>query len=204
MAAHPSRAALLALLLGLVLAFPAYATGVICGTVRDAVTANPIVAAGIFVRQTTGQYTGYNGATDATGHYCIGAIPAGTYDLEVRLDDYQVAYRRGIVVTNVTTGVDVDARFLKSALLPLWPNPGRRSVSFRMRIRDTGPIALEVVDVNGRLLMGWTGLAGAGEDRTVNWDFRDATGRTLPAGRYFVRLSAGDLMVVRSFARLPY
>ena len=81
---------------------PAYAAGILCGTVRDAVTANPIVGAGIFLRQTTGQYTGFNGATDATGHYCISGIPAGTYDLEVRLDDYQVAYRRGVVVNDVT------------------------------------------------------------------------------------------------------
>ena len=203
MAACPSRAAVLTLALGLALAMPAHATGVICGTVRDAITTNPIVGAGIFVRQTTGQYTGYNGATDATGHYCISGIPAGTYDLEVRLDDYQVAYRRGIVVTNVTTGVDVDARFLKSTLSPPWPNPARKGISFRLRIRDAGPIELAVVDVNGRMIKGWTGLAGAGEDRTLNWDFRDATGHTMPAGRYFVRLSAGDLMIARSFARIP-
>ena len=203
MAACPSRAAVLTLAFGLALAMPAHATGVICGTVRDAITTNPIVGAGIFVRQTTGQYTGYNGATDATGHYCISGIPAGTYDLEVRLDDYQVAYRRGIVVTNVTTGVDVDARFLKSTLSPPWPNPARKGISFRLRIRDAGPIELAVVDVNGRMIKGWTGLAGAGEDRTLNWDFRDATGHTMPAGRYFVRLSAGDLMIARSFARIP-
>lgn len=202
MVACPSRAAVLALVFGLALAVPAHATGVICGTVRDGITANPIVGAGIFVRQTTGQYTGYNGATDATGHYCVGGIPAGTYDLEVRLDDYQVAYRRGIVVNDAVTGVDVDARYLQSTLSPPWPNPGRNSVSFRLRIRDAGPIRLTVVDANGRALKGWKGLAGAG-DRTLNWDFRDATGHELPAGRYFARLSAGDLTIVRSFVRLP-
>ena len=153
--------------------------------------------------QTTGEYTGFNGATDATGHYCIGGIPAGTYDLEVRLDDYQVAYRRGIIVNDVVTSVDVDTRFLKSTLAPPWPNPARKGVSFHLRIRDAGPIELAVVDVHGRVMKGWTRFAAAGEDRTLNWDLRDATGRTLPAGRYFVRLSAGDLMIVRSFARLP-
>mgnify|MGYP001162052692 CR=1 FL=1 len=203
MAACPSRAALLTLALGLALALPAQATGVVCGTVRDAITASPIAGAGIFVRQTTGQYAGYNGATDVTGHYCIGGIPAGTYDLEVRIDDHQVAYRRGVVVNDAVTGVDVDARFLKSTLSPAWPNPARRGVSFHLRIRDAGPIELVAVDVNGRVLKGWTGLAGAGEDRTLNWDFRDATGRMLPAGRYFVRLSAGDLSITRSFARIP-
>ncbi len=203
MAAARLRAVLLAVILCAVCVSAAQATGVICGTVRDAITAQPIVGAGIFVRQTTGPYTGLNGATDAAGHYCIGGIPAGTYDLEVRVDDYQVAYRRGVVVTDQTTGVDVDAHFLKSTLSPPWPNPARNGVSFRLRIRDAGTIGLAVVDLNGRLLKGWTGLAGAGEDRTIHWDFRDAAGRTLPAGRYFLRLSAGDLAMIRSFVRLP-
>ena len=201
-AAPRLRTLLLAALLSVTCVSSALAAGVICGTVRDAVTLSPIVGAGIFVRQTTGQYTGLNGGTDATGHYCISGIPAGTYDLEVRLDDYQVVYRRGVVVSDEVTGVDVDARFLKSSLAQPWPNPARDGVSFRLQIRDAGPIELAVVDLHGRVLKGWTGLAGAGEDRPLRWDFRDAAGRTLPAGRYFVRLSAGDLAMVRSFARL--
>ncbi len=203
MAACRTRVALLTLALGLALAVPAHAAGVICGTVRDGITTDPIVGAGIFVRQTTGEYTGLYGATDVTGHYCISGIPAGTYDLEVRLDDYQVSYRRGVVVMDEVTGVDIDARFLRSALLPPWPNPAHREVSFRLRVRDAGAIELAVVDLRGRLVKGWKGLAGNGEDRTIRWDFRDAAGRTLPAGRYFVRLSVGDLAIVRSFARLP-
>ena len=62
------RAGILAIVLCVALCAPAYAAGILCGTVRDAVTGNPIVGAGIFLRQTTGQYTGFNGATDATGH----------------------------------------------------------------------------------------------------------------------------------------
>jgi hypothetical protein len=203
MAACRPRAVFIAVLLCVALCAPAHAAGTLCGTVRDAVTGNPIVAAGIFLRQTTGEYTGFNGATDATGSYCISGIPAGTYDLEVRLDDYQVAYRRGIVVNDATTSVDVDARFMTSTLAPPWPNPSRASVRFRMRIRDAGSVDLTVVDVNGRLVKGWKGLAGAGEEKLVTWDFRDAAGRRVPAGRYFVRLSAGDRSISRAFARIP-
>ncbi|NOT33131.1 MAG: T9SS type A sorting domain-containing protein [Candidatus Eisenbacteria bacterium] len=203
MAACRPRVVLLALVLCVALCAPAYAAGILCGTVRDAVTSNPIAGAGIFLRQTTGQYTGLNGATDATGHYCINGIPAGTYDLEVRLDDYQVAYRRGVVVNDVPVSVDVDARFMASTLSPAWPNPSRESVRFRMRIRDSGAIDLTILDVNGRLMTGWTGLAGVGEERVVTWDFRDTAGRRVPAGRYFVRLSAGDRSISRAFARIP-
>jgi hypothetical protein len=203
LAACRPRAVLLAIVLCVALCAPAYAAGILCGNVRDAVTGNPIVGAGIFLRQTTGQYTGFYGATDATGHYCIGGIPGGTYDLEVRVDDYQVAYRRGVVVNDATASVDVDARFMTSTLSLPWPNPGRASVRFRMRIRDAGSVDLTVVDVNGRLMKGWTGLAGAGEERTVTWDFRDTAGRRVPAGRYFVRLSAGDRSISRAFARIP-
>ena len=202
MAACRPRAVLLSIVLSVALCAPAFAAGVLCGTVRDAVTGNPIVAAGVFLRQTTGEYTGLHGATDANGSFCISGIPASTYDLEVRVDDHQVAYRRGIVVNDATTSVDVDARFMTSTLSPPWPNPSRESVRFRMRIRDTGPIQLRVVDVNGRLLKGWTGLAGTGEERTVTWDFRDAAGRHVPVGRYFVRLSAGDRSISRAFARI--
>ena len=203
MAACRPRAVLLAIILCVALCAPAYSAGILCGTVRDAVTGNPIVGAGIFLRQTTGQYTGFNGATDATGHYCISGIPVGTYDIEVRLDDYQVAYRRNVVVNDATTSVDVDARFMTSTLSPPWPNPSRASVSFGLRIRDAGSIDLTIIDVNGRLMKGWTGLAGAGEERTVTWDFRDIAGRRVPAGRYFVRLSAGDRSISRAFARIP-
>ena len=118
MAASLRRAVLLAALFCAACVSTSLAAGVLCGTVRNAVTGNPIVGAGIFLRQTTGQYTGFNGATDATGRYCINGIPAGTYDLEVRLDDYQVAYRRGVVVNDVSTSVDVDARFMTSTLSP--------------------------------------------------------------------------------------
>jgi len=58
--------------------------GTICGTVTDAVTGSRVNKAGIFVRTTSGEYTGLYGATDAIGEFCIDEVPAGVYDLEVR------------------------------------------------------------------------------------------------------------------------
>jgi hypothetical protein len=181
----------------------AFATGSVCGTVTNQLTTAPVEGVGVFVRQTTGQYTGYSGATDVTGHYCVTGIPAGTYDLEFRRDNYQVAYRRNVVVTNDAAGVDVEAGFLRSSIDPPAPNPARGRVSFALRIRDQGPISVAVFDLSGRMVKGWTGLAGAGEQRTLTWDFRDAAGRRVPAGRYVVRLSARDLAMTRSFICLP-
>jgi len=181
----------------------AFATGSVCGTVTNQLTTAPIEGVGVFVRQTTGEYTGYSSATDVTGHYCVTGIPAGTYDLEFRRDNYQVAYRRNIVVTNDASGVDVEAGFIQSSIGPPAPNPARSRVSFVLRIREQGPIDLAVFDLSGRMVKGWSGLAGAGEQRTLTWDFRDAAGRRVPAGRYLVRLSARDLAMTRSFICLP-
>jgi hypothetical protein len=48
----------------------------ICGTVRDAQPGAPIADAGVFVRTISGDYTGFSGATDLAGHFCVPDIPA--------------------------------------------------------------------------------------------------------------------------------
>ena len=43
----------------------------------------------MFLRKPGGAYTGYSGATDLAGAFCIGGLPGGTYDLEVRVDSHR-------------------------------------------------------------------------------------------------------------------
>jgi hypothetical protein len=174
--------------------------GVLCGTVRDRTTNGPIARAGVFVRAAaTGAYTGLSAGTDAQGRFCVDPIPAGTYDLEIRVDDYRVGYRTGVVVTDDPTDVDLEAAL---ASFDLWPQPARGEIFIALRLARAAPIRLEVFDARGRLVKAWAAPASVGE-RTFRWDFRDRGGRLLPAATYWVRLRAADVVAVRSVTRVP-
>jgi hypothetical protein len=192
------------LLIGLALAalLPAIAwAGTLCGTVTDRTTNAPIAHAGIFIRTPSGAYTGLNGATDANGEFCIVNVPAGTYDIEVRVDDFQVGYLRGVVVTGSATGVSIGADPTIASLAPPSPNPARVSSLLRWRLPAPSAVELVILDARGRLVRGFSASLPAGE-HSQSWDLRDASGRAVPAGLYFVRLEAGGRCLVRSLIRI--
>ncbi|NNE45014.1 MAG: hypothetical protein HKN12_12475, partial [Gemmatimonadetes bacterium] len=69
-------------------------------------------------------------------------------------------------------------------------NPARSASRFGVRLDRRGPARLEVFDVTGRrvrTLFNGVQPAGAAER---NWDLRDAAGRPVSAGLYFVRLTS--------------
>jgi hypothetical protein len=194
-----SPAGVLALLLFLESAGLASA-GSICGTVRDGISLQPVPNAAVFLFDDLDQYTGLYAGTDVDGHYCINNIPAGTYTIQVRVDDYLSAVVRGIAVEDDATAVDVTTRpplFLGQP----WPNPARNDVTFQLDAPDGAQTSLEVYDVRGRLVMGWSGIAPAG-GRTIHWNFRDAHGESVASGIYLVRLRAGGNEAVRRFVRI--
>ena len=173
--------------------------GAICGIVRDSQSLQPVPRAAVFLFDNLDQYTGRYAGTDLTGHYCINNVPNGTYTLQVRVDDYLAAVVRNIVV-NQATGVDVTTRpplFLNQP----WPNPATSDVVFELNAPDGASMLLEVYDVRGRLVMGWSGDGSAGT-RTVRWNLRDTGGEPVASGIYLVRLRSGGNEAVRRFVRL--
>jgi hypothetical protein len=46
-----------------------------------------------------------------------------------------------------------------------------------------------VVDVTGRRVCAWSGVADGGRDGRITWNGVDDGGRPLPAGVYFARLT---------------
>lgn len=78
---------------GLATAVPAGA-GTLCGTVRDILTDGPVASAGVFLRNLDWSYTGLHAASAADGSWCIDPVPAGTYHLDVRVDDYRIGLVR--------------------------------------------------------------------------------------------------------------
>jgi hypothetical protein len=200
---RPSRVALAAIVVwGLVLSAGPAVAGTICGTIQDAGTSAPVAHAGVFVRLPDGTNTGFYGATDSTGHFCISGIPAGTYDLEMLLDDYQVAYKRNVVVTETTDAV-VSATLSRVMLALPEPNPARDEVRLQWVLSEAAGVRLIVYDVSGRMIQGWsTRLLPAGA-HSIRWDLRAADGRAIPAGSYFVVLDVSGTRYVRSFLRVP-
>lgn len=182
---------------------PAHAAGTLCGIVRDGQTLAGVPRAGLFLRTPAGAYTGLNSATDASGHFCFSAIPAATYDIEVRVDDYRTAYLRNVVVVDAVSGVEIGLEPAPAGLAPPTPNPATARVEFSFHLNQPGQVRLLVCDVRGRLVTGWQTTEASAGDRRIAWDFRDREGRSVAPGRYFVKLETDGYSVTRSLIRLP-
>lgn len=77
-------------------------------------------------------------------------------------------------------------------LLPGVPNPFRVQTSIHYVLPQDSPVRLTVHDILGRQVrVLYHGPRVAGE-HTQSWDGRDASGRRVAAGAYFVRLQARD------------
>ncbi len=176
------------------------AAGTLCGTVRDATTNSPISQAGIFLRTTTGAFTGFSTGTALDGSFCLSDVPAGTYDIAVLRDDYVVAYLRGVVVNEsaVDVGVLVSAGL---ALARPSPNPAFSSSRLAWSLPTAGRMQLRIFDAKGRFVRGWGGDAPAGSGALV-WDLRDAGGSLVSSGNYFLVLESGGARQMRSLVRV--
>ncbi len=91
-----------------------------------------------------------------------------------------------------TTGVEPGGAVASLALAAA-PNPARRgnAVNVRFGAPSAQAVVLEAFDAKGRRVHKL--YDGSAEDgRTVAWDGRDATGRAVPAGIYWLRLSTRE------------
>ena len=70
-------------------------------------------------------------------------------------------------------------------------NPFRRETGVRFALAAQTSVTLDIFDVSGRRVTRLSDESLSAGEHTVNWDGRDAAGRTLPAGLYLYRLNAG-------------
>jgi len=71
------------------------------------------------------------------------------------------------------------------------PNPWGERVTFSViGVRATAPASVRVFDLAGREVWSWRGALAAGEP--LEWNGRDADGRTLASGVYFYRVELPD------------
>jgi hypothetical protein len=83
------------------------------------------------------------------------------------------------------------------------PNPFRTSLSLQFAIPEQGEeFRLQIFDIAGRLVREWqTGAVAAGI-KTIEWDGRSNTGRSVGSGIYFIRYQAGEFKTTAKVVRL--
>jgi hypothetical protein len=188
------------LLASFLLASPA-AAGTLCGTVRDGASAAPLPGALVLAYLPDGSWANASAVTAGDGTFCLD-VPAGTYDLQVHVNDHLVGTLKSIVVSDEVTGVEIDG-VLPVLALGVYPNPARALATLTFQAPGAERVEVGVYDLRGRFVRGWSADAARAVGADIAWDFRDRDGREVPAGIYFVRLSAGSRSVVRSLVRLP-
>lgn len=84
--------------------------------------------------------------------------------------------------TGQVAGVNTPAPRL--GLAPIHPNPARERATLAWWSDGPGELAIQVVDVAGRSVARWTRVPTAAGAGSVDWDLRDASGRSVPPGLY--------------------
>lgn len=112
------------------------------------------------------------------------------------LDDIPFASDHAPRVADFTVGTyvsgvpDAGAIFGAARLLPNAPNPFNPSTQLRFRLDRAGDAALNVYDVQGRLVRAFPAASYDAGVHEVTWDGRDLLGRPVASGVYHVLLSA--------------
>ena len=109
------------------------------------------------------------------------------------------------LVAGGTTGVD-EAAIARFAFSAPFPNPSVTTASFQFTIpsedlRPTNHLALEFVDVRGRMVR-VIPIPTTYETQRITWDGKANDGTNAPAGVYFARLVINDKVAVRKFVRI--
>jgi immune inhibitor A len=81
---------------------------------------------------------------------------------------------------------------LTTGLLPISPNPFSRTTTIRYTLRSDTHVRLSVYDARGVVVRRLENSIVSSGQHGLEWDGRDDSGRTVSAGVYFVRFTAGS------------
>jgi hypothetical protein len=79
--------------------------------------------------------------------------------------------------------------------LRISPNPARRATTFSVGAELGGPQRITVADICGRVVWRSDDVCAGGGYRVLTWDGRDAGGKPLPSGIYFVKFGTSGRSV---------
>jgi flagellar hook assembly protein FlgD len=119
--------------------------------------------------------------------------PGGSAWVDAGVDYFYRAVAQIDYAVQENTGVD-ERTF---ALMQNRPNPVKGATTIRFELPQRTETSLKVYDVNGRLVRTLFDEVKDAGAFTVQWNGMDGLGRTLPAGVYFYRLSAGEQVATR-------
>jgi hypothetical protein len=80
----------------------------------------------------------------------------------------------------------------KLKLFQNYPNPFNPSTNISFRLTEPELVTLNIYDISGRLLKNLLNTNLSAGSHSVRWDSKDESGKTLAAGVYFYKLSAGE------------
>jgi hypothetical protein len=138
------------------------------------------------------------GYTNASGQVSLYATPSttGTMSATVWARNH-TPYMGTITVTGVGTE-ETTSPLATTRLNPVSPNPAVESATLSFSIAVPSVVSLEVYDLGGRKVTTLVNQEMQAGIHSIVWDITDASGRTVPAGVYHVRLSTAGFSEVSS------
>ena len=125
---------------------------------------------------------------------CGNAIPLFSTDL------------RANVIGKIIVSSAVDAPVLTNSTIPVelqvYPNPFRSGAEMRFSLNRTEPVTLDVYNLAGQRVTRLLDAALDAGNHQVTWSGRDADGRPVAAGMYFVRMQTPTEKKVKQVLRL--
>ena len=133
--------------------------------------------------------------------YNVTSQPVGTYYYHARghnaawgWSDYGPL--QDIVVTGMGVAQEPTGKLVTS-IFKVGPNPVLNGARVSYALERTGAASLNVYDATGRLVRDLASGTRKAGTYTAAWDAKDMTGRSVPAGVYYVRLSADKTSTAR-------
>lgn len=122
-----------------------------------------------------------NLAISASGNYCLGLEEQGRYLLA------RVMGNGETTGTVDDSAVDVPVRGFRT-----YPNPFGDDLKVSITTQTPQNVAVSVYNIKGQLVRNWEGFSAKAGLNELVWDGRDAQGRAVSAGLYFIRVQTQD------------
>jgi hypothetical protein len=128
-----------------------------------------------------------------TGSYAWASDLDGDLDLDVSIVDENSDLLFVFYQSGVPTGAPGEPGPPVIPSLLVRPQPMRIGSGTNLLLRNvSGPVEVEIVGPDGRLVRHIASEAVAEQNPVLTWDGRDQTGRDVAPGRYFLRLRTQD------------
>lgn len=165
---------------------------------RDGVGARVrILANGQYQIREQQEGTSYLSRSERCLHFGLGGTTDFIDRVDVRwpsgLNEYYESLPAGTVATLVegdgtVAGIGETVLDLSPGALRVSPNPFQRSADIYLTSSASGPGEVRIVDANGRHVRTLSFTKTGADVLRLGWDGQDASGRSLPAGVYFVQM----------------